>query len=275
MTTMTSETQNGTLTSPDGTTIGWTRTGQGPAVVLVDGALCYRGAGPLDALAAALADQFAVWTYDRRGRGTSGDTLPFDVAREVEDLRAVVGLAADAAGCDAGVYGISSGAVLALRTAAEEPRITRLALYEPPLLAPVLGDGFAEDQRTYTATLRTALDEGRRGDAVALFLGSIGVPAPAVAGMRSGPGWPALEAIAPTIAYDDAVLAGGTVPATAAEVRIPTLVVSGGASPVVMQDAAKATAAAIPGAEHRTLPDQTHDVSPDALAPVLVELFAA
>src|SRR4051812_10529602 len=122
-----------TVTSPDGTTIAYTRTGSGPPLVLVDGAMCYRGAGPMDGLAAALRNDFTVYTYDRRGRGESMDTLPYAVAREVEDLRALIALT----GGEAGVYGISSGAALALTTAAVEPGITRLGLYEPPFLAEV------------------------------------------------------------------------------------------------------------------------------------------
>ncbi|WP_431310224.1 alpha/beta fold hydrolase [Luteimicrobium album] len=136
-----STTTTGTTTSPDGTPIGWTRTGDGPGVVLVDGALCYRGAGPLDALAAALAGRFAVWTYDRRGRRASGDTPPFAAEREIEDLRAVVGLAAGDGASGVGLFGHSSGAALALLTAAEEPVVTCLVLHEPPLLTAVLGEG--------------------------------------------------------------------------------------------------------------------------------------
>lgn len=195
--------------------------------------------------------------------------------REIEDLRAVVGLADAASPGGVGLVGHSSGAVLALRTTAVEPAVTRLALYEPPLLAPVLGDPYVAGARAYTANLRQALDDGRRGDAVALFMASVGMPEPMIAGARTSPGWPTLEAIAPTLAYDDAVLAGGAVPPDAARVTVPTLVVSGSASPDVLQDAARATAAAVPGAAHRSLPDQTHDVDPAVLAPALTEFFAS
>jgi pimeloyl-ACP methyl ester carboxylesterase len=114
-----------TLTSPDGTTIGFEHTGSGPVLVLVDGAMCYRAAGPLRDLAAQLADSFTVFTYDRRGRGESTDTAPYAVEREVEDLQAVIAQA----GGEAFVYGISSGAALAMNAAAAGSGITRLALY--------------------------------------------------------------------------------------------------------------------------------------------------
>jgi pimeloyl-ACP methyl ester carboxylesterase len=257
------------VTSADGTTIGYERTGGGPALVLVDGAMCYRDAGPMRPLAARLRDRFTVHTYDRRGRGESADTAPYAVAREVEDLRAVIA----AAGGEASVYGISSGAALALATAAAGPWITRLALYEPPFLAEV-DDGTRIKE--YTARLTGLLDAGRNGDAVALFMTHVGIPAEAVAGMRAQPGWATLEAIAPTLRYDDQVLGDGSVPRElASTIAVPALVLAGGASPQSLQRAARATADALPTAEHRTLEGQTHDVAPDALAPVLVEFLGA
>ena len=258
-----------TLTSADGTTIGYQSTGSGPAVVLVDGALCYRGAGPMDALAALLRDRFTVYTYDRRGRGESSDTLPSATAREVEDLQALIA----AAGGEADVYAMSSGGGLALATAAAGPGIRRLALYEPPYIAEA-GDGARA--AAYTEHLDALLADGRRGDAIALFMTYVGVPAPVVAGMRSQPGWDRFEAIAPTLAYDDRLMTGGTVPrALAATVTAPALVVTGGASPRILQDAGRAATEALPAGSHTTLADQTHDVQADALAPLLAEFFAA
>ncbi|AWS40313.1 alpha/beta fold hydrolase [Streptosporangium sp. 'caverna'] len=258
-----------TVTSADGTTIAYERTGSGPALVLVDGAMCYRGAGPMRSLAALLQGAFTVYAYDRRGRGESSDTMPYAVAREVEDLRALIAQA----GGEAHVYAISSGAALALATAAAGPGITKLALYEPPFMAEV-EDGTRIKE--YTRRLHELLDAGHRGDAVALFMTYVGVPAQAVAGIRAQPGWAMLEAIAPTLAYDDEVLAGGGVPRDlTATISVPALVLAGGASPQSLQRAAKATADALPTAEHRTLDGQTHDVAPHALAPVLAEFFGA
>jgi pimeloyl-ACP methyl ester carboxylesterase len=255
------------VTSPDGTTIAYERSGSGPVLVLVDGAMCYRGAGPARPLAARLQDGFTVYTYDRRGRGESSDTMPYAVAREVEDLQAVIAQA----GGEAYVYGISSGAALVLATAAAGPGIARLALFEPPFMGEV-EDGARIKE--YTGRLHELLDAGRKGDAVALFMTNVGIPAQAVDGMRSQPGWALLEAIAPTLAYDDEVLTGGVVPRDlTSTIAVPALVLAGGASPEGLQQAAKATADALPAAEYRTLDGQTHDVAPDALAPVLAGFF--
>lgn len=257
------------VTSADGTTIAYERTGSGPALVLVDGAMCYRAAGPMRPIAAVLQDSFTVYTYDRRGRGESSDTPPYAVAREVEDLRAVI----TQAGGEAYVYAISSGAALALATAAAGPGIARLALYEPPFMAGLEGGTQVKD---YTERLNELLDAGRNGDAVALFMTNVGIPAQATAAMRAQPGWAMLEAIAPTLAYDNEVLGDGSVPRDlASRIAVPTLVLAGGASPQPLQQAVKATAEAIATAEQRTLDGQTHDVAPDALAPVLVEFFGA
>jgi pimeloyl-ACP methyl ester carboxylesterase len=257
-----------TTTSADGTTIGYERTGRGPALILVDGALCYRGAGPMGPLAALLQDTFTIYTYDRRGRGESSDTLPYAVAREVEDLQALIAQA----GGDAYVYGISSGAALALATAAAGPGITKLALYEPPFMAEV-EDGLRIKE--YTERLHELLDAGQKGDAVALFMTYVGIPVQVVAGIRAQPGWAMLEAVAPTLAYDDEVLSGGRVPRDLASTigGVASLVLAGGSSPHGLRQAARATADALPAAEHRTLDGQTHDLAPEALAPVLVEFF--
>ncbi|MFG1941761.1 alpha/beta fold hydrolase [Nonomuraea sp. NPDC048826] len=252
------------ITSPDGTVIGYERSGDGPALILVDGAMCDRAAGPMRPLAALLSSSFTVYAYDRRGRGESTDTLPYAPAREVEDLQALIA----EAGGEAYVYGISSGAALALRAAATGPGITRLALYEPPFIE---GPGNA----AYTARLRELLAAGRAGDAVALFMAHVGMPPQAVDGMRAQPMFAVLEAIAPTLAYDDELLGGGRVPGDlASAITVPTLVLSGGAGPDELQGAAKATADAIPTAEHRTLDGQTHDVQADALAPALTAFFS-
>ncbi|MCW2875691.1 alpha/beta fold hydrolase [Actinacidiphila oryziradicis] len=257
------------VTSADGTAIAYERTGSGPALVLVDGAMCYRAAGPMQPLAALLQDNFSVYTYDRRGRGESSDTTPYAVAREVEDLQALIAQA----GGEAYVYAISSGVALALATAAAGPWITKLALYEPPFMAEV---GDSARIKEYTERLSELLDAGRRGDAVALFMTNVGIPAEAVAGIRAQPGWAALEALAPTLAYDDEVLGDGSVPRDlASTIAVPALVLGGGASPQSLQQAAKATADSLPAAEHRTLDGQTHDVAPDVLTPVLVEFFGA
>ncbi len=259
-----------TVTSKDGTRIAFDQAGSGPALILVAGATMYRafdqGAPRLMAL---LAPPFTVINYDRRGRGESGDTPPFAVEREIEDIEALI----DHAGGSAFVYGISSGAALAMEAAiALGPKIKKLAMYEAPYNA----DATARQAWVeYRQQLQAALAEGRRGDAIALFLRLVGMPADQLEGMRQAPFWPMFEAIAPTLAYDAAAMGDeATVPVEhAAQVAVPTLVMDGGAGLPFMHVTAKALAAAMPHGRQRTLAGQTHDLAPEALAPVLIEFF--
>jgi pimeloyl-ACP methyl ester carboxylesterase len=249
------------VNSKDGTALAINRVGEGPAVVCVGGALNDRNSTA--GVAAGLADRFTVYSYDRRGRGDSGDTEPYAPEREFEDLAAVV----DAAGGAAMVYGMSSGAVLALRAAAVGVPITRLALYEPPLT-----DAVPDGPPDYTAQLTAAVNEGRPGDALELFMvGVVGMPEQTVADMRNTPMWPALEKLTPSLRYDDLLLGDRTVPVS---VTIPVTVLTGTASPDWMRAAGRALAAAMPAGAFRELPDQTHNVNPSVLAAALAEVFA-
>ncbi|AOS63865.1 alpha/beta fold hydrolase [Actinoalloteichus hymeniacidonis] len=255
-----------TVTSHDGTSIAVDRSGQGPAVILVGGAFNTRSsAAPLAEL---LAPRFTVFTYDRRGRGDSGDTAPYAVAREIEDLDAVIQLA----GGSALVYGHSSGAALALDAAAAGSSISRLALYEPPF---VVTDGPREGSTEYTTRLGELVSAGHRAEAVALFLSSTGLSAEAITRMRATPVWTDLEELAHTLLYDNAVMGDGSLPTDrAAAVAVSTLVLAGGASPAWARESAQALAEAVPSARQRTLENQTHDAEPAALATVLTEFFA-
>lgn len=260
------------VTSKDGTQIAYDQKGQGPALILVDGALCYRGFGPMPGLAELLAANFTVYTYDRRGRGESSNGKPYSLDREIEDIDALI----QTAGGTAYVYGISSGACLALEAALKlGPKVAKLAMYEPPYNA----DPAARKQwGEYRKQLDSALSEGRRGDAVVLFMRLVGTPDEAVNGMRNAPMWPMFEAVAPTLAYDaDDIGADRSAPlGRAARLAIPTLVMDGGANLAFMpfmHESATSLAKAIPHAQHRTLEGQTHDVKADVIAPVLVEFF--
>lgn len=258
------------VNSEDGTTIAFEKTGHGSAVILIDGALCSRGGGPMRSLAALLATHFTVYTYDRRGRNESGDTKPYAVEREVEDIDALI----DEAGGSACLYGVSSGAALALEAARTlEAKVRKIAMYE----APYNSDAAARQRaRDYTNNLTDALAAGRRGDAVELFMTLVGMPAEQVAGMRHSPAWPSLEAVAPTLAYDNAILGDGTVPVEkAASVSVPALAMNGGASHAFMQETADVLAKVMPNAQRRIIAGQRHDVAPDVLAPVLVDFFRA
>ena len=256
------------VTSNDGTEIVYDKRGEGPAVILVDGALCHRSFGPMPQLSELLSPNFTVYNYDRRGRGESGDTQPYALEREIEDLEALI----DEAGGEAFVFGTSSGAALALEAAIQlGSKIKKLAMYEPPYNA-------SEEARMawtkYRQDLATLLEAGRRGDAAALFMQSVGTPAEQVEGMRHAPIWPMFEAVAPTLAYDAAALGKErSVPSKrAAQVTSPTLVMNGTVIPF-MAGTAKEIAQAVPQAEHRTLEGQPHDVNLEVLAPVLNEFF--
>jgi pimeloyl-ACP methyl ester carboxylesterase len=258
-----------TVRSSDGTTIAFDQWGEGSPLIYVGGALNDRSAGA--PLAALLAQRFTVLSYDRRGRGASGDTPPYAVEREVEDLEALI----VEAGGSAFVYGMSSGGALALQAAARGLAITKLAIYEPPFAA---DDNQRRRAREYATRLTELLSAGRRGDAVELFMTMVGMPAEMIAQMRGAPMWPALEALAPSLAYDSAVMGdsgGGSLPTERlAAVAAPTLVLDGGASPAWMREVARLVANTLPGGQHRRLEGQTHDVAPEALAPVLEEFFA-
>ncbi|MEO3786749.1 alpha/beta fold hydrolase [Actinocorallia sp. B10E7] len=260
----------GTVTSADGTTIVFDRCGTGPALVLVHGAFTDRSHPTFAHVAAALAPWFTVVNYDRRGRGASGDTRPYAVQREVEDLTAVIA----AAGGSAMVFGGSSGAALALTAAARTAAVTRLALWEPPYHVDPTAPSLPRDLAARLADLAAT---GRRAEAVELFMTRAAeVPASAVAALRADPSWAAIEGLAHTLAYEAEVMGpGNALPTrTAASLNTPVLVLNGGASPAWMRNAGVALAKAVPGAAHRVLDAETHNVSPRALVPELLEFFA-
>ena len=259
------------VTSRDGTRIAYDKSGKGPAVILVNGALATRSSN--GELVEFLARHFTVYSYDRRGRGDSADTKPYSVAREVEDIAALV----DAAGGSAYVYGKSSGACLALEAAASlGDKVKRLAIYEAPYSE---AEGAADEWREFRSHLHGLLAEDRFADALTLFMKFVGAPDEAIAGMRASAEWPGMEAMAPTLAYDNAVLGDDrSVPVeTAARVRAVTLVMDGGASlkPMpFMRATADKLGKVIPGAQRRTVEGQAHDVDSKVLAPILVEFFS-
>jgi pimeloyl-ACP methyl ester carboxylesterase len=252
--------------SRDGTPLTYQRTGQGPAVILVSGAMS-TGA-TVAPLAPLLASRFSVIAYDRRGRGASGDTKPYSVAREVEDLAALI----DAAGGEASLYGISSGGALVLEAAASGLPLHRVAVYEVPF---AVHEGGAKERAEYTDNLTEALAQGRNGDAVELFLRLTGLAEEMIQGARQSPMWASMEAIAPSLAYDNAAMGDGLVPrARLASIGVPVLSAAGDASPAWLREAAQAVAETAPQGTYRSLAGQTHMVDPNALAPVLAEFFA-
>jgi pimeloyl-ACP methyl ester carboxylesterase len=251
--------------SGDGTTIAFDRLGTGTPVILICGASTARGIHAQ--LAELLAGDFTVFNYDRRGRGDSGDTPPYTIAREVEDLHAVI----TEAGGAAAVFGNSSGAVLALHAASGGLPVTKLALWEPPFM---VDPDAPRRQQAYVAQLTELLAADRRGDAMALFMQTVGLPEEMIAGMRHAPMWSGMEAIAPTLVYDATVMGDSTLPTgLVSSVTAPTLVLDGSDTGSWAADSAQALTAALPNARRHTLEGQTHNVAWDVLAPVLREFF--
>ena len=255
-----------TVLSKDGTPIAFDRSGEGPPLILVVGAFNDRSTGA--PLAASLAAHLTVFTYDRRGRGRSGDTAPYATLREIEDLEALL----TEAGGAASVFGYSSGAILALMAAVRGAAITKLALYDPPFLVD------AESTQRFqelVEQLAELIASDQRGEAVELFqTKALGMPAEVVTQLRLAPFWPGLEAIAPTLVYESTLLAD--LPVLAQQlpaIMVSTLVISGGEIQARMLQAAQAVAAALPTASYRSLAGQTHDLVPAVLAPVLEAFF--
>src|SRR5580700_6233657 len=262
--------RGGTALSKDGTLIAFERIGNGPAVILVDGALCYRGMGESGQLAALLAPYFTVFTYDRRGRGGSSDTSPYAVEREVEDIAALL----SEAGGAAFLWGMSSGAVLALEATNRLRGIKKLALYEAPFIV----DNTRPTTEGDWVQIGEAVAANRRSEAVKLFLKSVGVPGFFMALMRLMPMWSKLKAIAHTLPYDGAIVQDNQrgkplPPSRWASVTVPALVMGGGNSPAWMLHANRTLASALPNAQYRTLEGQTHLLKPKTHAPILVEFF--
>nr|CAA9330463.1 MAG: Putative hydrolase [uncultured Nocardioidaceae bacterium] len=259
-------------TSADGTEIAYEVQGSGPALVLVDGALCHRAMGPSRPLAKELAASFTVYAYDRRGRGDSGPgASPYAVDREVEDLLAVI----QAAGGTAHVLGASSGAALALEAARQAAPIERLAAYEAPF---IVDDTHPANDPGLPHRLQDMVDAGRRGDAVRTFLRTVGAPAPFVALMRFMPAWKKLVAAAHTLPYDLSIVIahqqGKPLPdGYYARVVPQTLVIAGGKSPAYMHNAQAAIAEAVPAGRVEILAGQTHMIKAKVLAPAVTRFF--
>ncbi|HEX6401180.1 MAG TPA: alpha/beta fold hydrolase [Actinomycetota bacterium] len=255
-----------TVISRDGTEIAFDRIGQGPPVVLVSGGSVDRMS--LAGLAEELSSDLTVLNYDRRGRGPSGDTQPYAIEREIEDIGAVI----EAAGGEAGIFGSSSGAVLAMLAAAAGLPISRVAMWEPPFIP----EGFPRPPEDQVEQYETMVAEGRRGDAVEFFMAKVvGMPPGFVAGARSQPWWGATEALAHTLAYDARIMGDYRIPIDrVANVKAETLVLAGGADMPFMRETARALADALPKGEVRFLDGQGHDVDMSVLGPVLRAFFA-
>jgi pimeloyl-ACP methyl ester carboxylesterase len=292
MTTVTATTSTRFVASADGTSIAYDVTGSGPAVVVVEGALCQRTMGTARALIPLLSEHYAVFAYDRRGRGESGPgpsgssssvqgsstqgsptSGASAVQHEVEDLVAVLG----AAGPDAFVIGASSGAVLVLEALRAGAAMGKVALYEAPF---IVDDTHAPNDADLGTRTQQLIADGRQGDAVKLFMRTVGVPAFARTMMRVMPVWKKLCGVAHTLPNDYALVLehqrGEPLPVGyLSGVTVPALVIVGGKSPRYMKNAQAALAAALPKGTLRELPGQTHMVRGKATVPVLREFWGS
>lgn len=251
--------------SADGTEIAVTRAGAGPVLVLIDPAGAFHGMRPMTAVVPELARYFSVATYDRRGRGDSGDNTTARTSapeREVEDLAAVI----DLVGGQAYVYAFSSGSAVALAGAAAGLPIPGLALLEPPFLVD------AQRDVAFEAELRRLLDVGERGAAVEFFYAGVGMPPEFVAELRRNRVWPDLEALADTFVYDLEIMSTMT-SELFSRVSPPVLVVSSTGSDDYLRDNARDIATRLPAGSHRELDGEWHGVDEQQLAELLAARF--
>lgn len=256
------------VTSKDGTTIAYSVQGAGPAIVLVDGALCSRNFGPMPGYSKLLADSFTVYWYDRRGRGESGDTPPFAIEREVEDLAAVI----QATGGTPFVFGASSGAALALQGAAAGLPMRKLLMYEAPYV-PVPPGGKTAAQ--HVEALWKLVRADQRGAAVRYFMCDVvGMPKLMGYAFALFPMWSKLKQVAHTLPYDLSIMADDSLLTSRVQgLKIPTMVAGGAKSPQSLKDAVTKVAAAVPGATLRWVPGQTHNLGAAPAAAMMKEFF--
>jgi pimeloyl-ACP methyl ester carboxylesterase len=251
-----------TVVSADGTAIAFEAAGKGPAVVIVGGALSTRRSA--SGLARILESRFAVYSYDRRGKGDSGDTPPYAVEREIEDLRAV-SLVAGSSAC---VYGEGTGAAIALEAAERGVPMSKIAVYDPPYRI----DSAADHNEAIAARIDDALDHGHPEEALEIFVED-STP-DTLSYMKRAPYWPGMVRLAHTLRYDFALARDGAVPPERfAAVGVPTLVMNGGDSPSWEDKTVEAIVRSIPGAERLTIGGQDEQVEASTIAPFLLDFF--
>ena len=258
----------GTAVSRDGTRIAYEITGSGPTIVVVAGAMGFKDFPYLRDFAAELAKEFRVVAYDRRGRGSSSDTQPYRVEKEIDDLDAVL----RAAGDSPTVLGISSGAALALEAAAHGVPMAALVAFEAPYM---VGEHRRPSHAQYESEVSGFIARGDRDGAVRLFMRTVGLPAIAVVIMRLMPFWKKLLPVAHTLPYDAAIMNRFELPAARLRsIRVPTLVVGGGKSPAALKAAVRAVGEIVPGASVVEIPKQSHAIKAAALRPALRQFVA-
>jgi pimeloyl-ACP methyl ester carboxylesterase len=253
--------------SKDGTKIVYRRIGTGPVIILIDGAFCSKDFGPMPKLAPYLEEYFTVISYDRRARGESGDTKPYHIEREFEDLQALI----DQNGGSAYLFGVSSGAILALRAVSHGLRIPKLVLFEPPF---VTNKNLIRSPNAYH-DLTHLIEEGKRGEAVKFYLRKVmGVPAILPFVLRLTPNWAKMKANANSLPYDAAVCGDFEIPKNlVSAISIPVLVIDSTKSPEILRSAVESTVSVLPNATRKSLKGSIHDVPPQILTPELIKFL--
>jgi len=259
------------IISKDGTSIAFDRTGKGSALVLVDGAFCYRGYGVTPELVPLLSDFFTVYSYDRRGRGESSDIEPYSINNEVEDLKKII----EQTGEEPFICGFSSGAALLIQGIEKGIKVKKIALFEPPYVAVSPDDKVPPDDAEMKLT--NFVRQGKRGEAVKYFLTNVmGMSGIAVFLFKQfGKSlWEKNESVANTLSYDVAVMGNYSVPKKiTASINVPTIVIGGENSPRNLRKAVEAVAQSIPQSHIKLLKGQNHSVPMKMLAPCLIDFF--
>ncbi|TDB89513.1 alpha/beta fold hydrolase [Actinomadura sp. KC216] len=244
-----------TVTSADGTTIAYQKTGSGPAIIVISNvAEDHTG---VSGVARALSEHFTVISFDRRGRGASGDPQPYDPAREIDDIAALI----DVAGGSAALTSGSGGCGLALDAAsALGGKVTGLYLYEPPF---IVDDSRAPAPADYLEHQEALIAAGKRSEAVEYFMTEmIGVPAEYIPAMKQDPSWDAMAKYAHTYTYDGRIMRGlqdgKPLPTDRWSIDAPVAVAVGGNGEAFIRQSANALATLLPNATVLTLPDQDH-----------------
>lgn len=262
------------ITSKDGTKIAYEKQGNGPALILVGGGLDDGSENRQHV--PELAEHFTVFNYARRGRGESGDTQPYALEREIEDIEALI---AKADG-PAYLFGASSGGALVLEAAMAGVRANKLAVYEVPYsVEAYMIDGW----QGYKAQLADALAKGDRDQALELFMRLAGSSEADIEGAKQSEYWPGMRALAHTLAYDAACMRDGGVPERLSTVTQPTLVMTGTMlapgmqelQPSFFAEAAKIMVEKLPNSTYEVLEGETHQVDSKKLTAALKEFFNA
>lgn len=257
-----------TVRSKDGTTIAYDFSGAGPVLIYITGAICYRNFFPIREDVKTFSQKFTIYNYDRRGRGESGDTKPYTIQKEVDDIEAII----EAAGGKAFLYGHSSGAALALEAAFRlGKKVSKLAIYDAPYVEKE--EAKAEYDRLNTQ-VKTLLKDGKNKQALSTFLKGIGMPKFFIFLLPLMPGWKTMVRLAPTLLYDIELTKNLSPFKEIKKLQTPLCILVGEKSQSELQEVADQLSAAAPQATFIKVAKQDHMVSAKALLPIFTKFFS-